>query len=173
MIATALALTATPNPGPDQDLVFREINFLIFVVLMFFLLRTPVRDFFAARSRKLRSEVDSANQAYAASLKESQEITKRIKNLDLETEALMRSFQEDGELARGRILERAHEFQTKLREDAEHIADSELKKAKEALKEVTITLTRELSEQMIARDMNDEDEERITKNYLTRLKNLQ
>ncbi|MBI2341016.1 MAG: ATP synthase F0 subunit B [Deltaproteobacteria bacterium] len=161
------------NPGPGLDLVFREINFLILIAVLFFLLRKPVKEFFKHRSATLKGEVEEAKKLNSEARKQHEEISHRLKKVEQETQGLVDSFKKDGEMERGKLLEQARVYAEKIREDAKKIAENEVKKAREDLKEMTVELARNLAQKSIEREMTDADSDRLTKNYVERLRKLQ
>jgi F-type H+-transporting ATPase subunit b len=160
------------HAGPGLDFLFTVANFVIFALLLFFLLRKPIRDFFASRSSGLRVAVEEAKAAHAKVLQENQEIKARLQRIEQETGALLNSFREAGTLEQNKIISQANEYAARIREDAKRIAESEFKKAKEQLKETTVLLAKELAEKTIRREIDETDEDRLTESYLRRLKSL-
>ena len=160
------------NPPPGLDLLFREINFFILVVILFFLLRKPVKEYFQARAATLKQAVDEAEKSSESAQKENDEIANRLKKIDHETETLIGSFKKDGEMERAKLLEQARLYSEKIREDAKKIADNEVKKAREELKEMTVKLARDMAKKAIDREITDADEDRLTKSYVERLNKL-
>lgn len=158
--------------GPGLSFLFKTINFLILAILLFFLLRRPVRDFFLARSSTLKSLVDEAASAHAQALKDHREIQARLANIEKETQALMASFRDEGEVGSRKILTHAQEMAVQMKEEARKIADVELQKAKESLRDLTSRLVRETGEKLIREQLSAADEARLQERYLEKLKRL-
>lgn len=161
------------NPGPGLDLLFREVNFLILIVILFFLLRKPVKEYFSGRAATLKQAVDEAKKTGESARRQHDDIANRLKKIDHETKNLVDSFKQDGEMEKAKLLEQARLYSEKITEDAKKIADNEVKKAREELKEMTVKLARDMAKKTIDREMTDADEERLTKSYVERLKKLQ
>lgn len=160
------------NPAPDLDLLLREFNFLIFAVLMFFLLRKPVKEFFAARASSIRHSVEGARRTHEQAVVQNEEIQTRLKNLERETSALIQKFKHEGELEKRRIVEQAHEMAEQIRADTARVAEMEVLKAKQELKDTVIILSRDLAEKSIRNELSDADDERLSQNYVKKLKSL-
>lgn len=160
------------NPGPDLALIFKEINFLIFAVLLFLLLRKPVRDYFASRAASIRLSIDESRKAFEKAQEENEEISTRLQNIEKETAELIKTFKEEGEIERKKIIEQAQSNTEKLKDDLQRIAESELTKANEELKAMTVQLSKELATNMIKQEIGKEDNDRLTKNYIGKLKKM-
>lgn len=160
------------NPSPDLSLLFKEINFLIFVFALFLLLRRPIRDFFAARSASVKNAVDESHKSHSQAQGEYQKINQRFTDIEKKSQEFLSSFKEEGELERKKILEQANQFKAKLGEDAKKVTLSELKRAKEELKEVAVLLSKEMAERIIQEKLKKEDEKRLAKNYIEDLSKL-
>lgn len=160
------------NPGPSWDLVFRIINFLTLVGVLFYFLKKPAKEFFAKRASALREAVDEAKAAHEIAAQQSREMEDRIKNLGKESEEMLRTFREEAASERTHILKNAKAYTERLKEDVKKIADSELKKAKEELRGVAVELTKESAEKILRQELKGEDQERLTRSYLDQLKGL-
>ena len=158
--------------GPGLPFLFKTINFLILALLLFFLLRRPVRDFFLSRTASLRSLVDAAASAQAQALKDHRDIQARLAAIEKETQALMVSFREEGESGSRKILSHAQELTAQMKEEAGKFAEVELQKAKESLRDLTARLVRESGERLIREQLSDQDEESLRERYLEKLKQL-
>lgn len=160
------------NPGPSWDLVFRVINFLTLVGVLFYFLKKPVKEFFEKRANALRTAVDEAKAAHSIAAQQSREMEARIKNLGKESEEMLRTFREEAASERAHILKNAQAYTMRLKEDVKKIADSEMKKAKEELRGVVVELTKESAEKILRQELKGEDQERLTRSYLDQLKGL-
>lgn len=158
--------------GPGLPFLFKTVNFLILALLLFFLLRRPVRDFFLTRSSTLKTLIHDAASAHAQALKDHREIQARLANIEKETQGLMASFREEGEAGSRKILSHAQEMTLQMKEEAAKIAEVELQKAKESLRDLTARLVRESGEKLIREQLSDQDEERLRTAYLDKLQKL-
>ena len=162
----------TGNPGPSWDLLYRVINFATLVGVLYWLLKKPVREFFASRAVALKTAVEEARLAHEVALKQNQEMEARLKNLEKESQTLLATFREEAQAERGHILKTVQAYTERLKGDVKKIADSEVKKAKEELKNVAVGLTKETAEEILRQELRTEDSERLTQSYLNKLKGL-
>lgn len=159
--------------GPDLSFLFKEINFLILIGLLFFLLRRPVREYFASRASSIRVAVDEARRAYSLASDEHEKISGRLQKIDEEREELFRAFREEGEIERKKILEQADEFREKLKGDVQKVAASELKRAKEELKTQSIQLSKELAVKMLKEKLSEKTEAKLASSTIEQIRRIQ
>lgn len=160
------------NPGPSIGTLYHAINFLILVTLLFVLLRKPVKNFFEARAKLVGKAVEEARKAHQLAWNQHEEINKKLKNLEDESRRIMASFREEGEEEKKKLLSQVQIFAEKMKQDAALIADGEIKRAKEELKEMAIGLSKDLARKIIKEELQSDDQDRLTKHYLEGLKAL-
>ena len=152
--------------APDKGYVFGLINFVVLAAGLVFLLRKPLRDFFAKRAELLKAAVEQSKKNHEIVLKGYQEVKKKLDHVDAESRLLIQNFKENGEAEKIKIIEQAREYSEKLKEDAKKIADSELKRAKEELKLATVGMARDLAEKSLKEAVKSEDETRLVQEFL-------
>jgi len=160
------------NPGPSIATLYRFINFAIFAICLVIVLRKPVKDFFASRSQGIKSLIDQATKAYDESAKINRDITAKLASLEKEKNEMMLSFKSEAEDEKKRMIEQAQKMTERLKSDAGLIAESEIKKAKEELREAAIVLARNMAEKKMAQELSSDDHVRLTRGYLERLRRL-
>lgn len=158
------------STAPALADLYNGINFFILLLLLFFLLKKPVKEFFGHRSAAIRMEVDEAKKLYDAAIKENEAITKRLKGLEEEMKKLQASIKEESEAERAKILEQADLYAENLKGDAHKLAEGELKKAKEELKEMAASLSRELVEKRLREELSTTDQQNLVKSSIEKIK---
>lgn len=144
-------------------------NFVVFLVVLFFALRRPVREFWASRTHQIRFEIDEAARLKGESQERHDVIQGRLARIDREMKDLVQSLEKDGELEKKRIAEEARRFVVRLQGDSERIAAQEVRKAQEILKGQAVQLSLELAERLIRENLKGSDQTRMVEKYLTGL----
>ncbi len=171
--AFALAEEASHGgSGPSMSTLYSFINFTILVVALYKLLKQPLTDFFKARAEAIRQGVEEGSLVYAAALKQQEELKARLSRLEADSKMMMDSFKAEGEAERKRMLEQASALAQKIKDDAKRLADGEVKKGKEELREAAIALARELAERRLTQELKDDDQERLARGYVERMKRI-
>ncbi len=150
----------------------RVINFLIVVVLLYFLLRKPLRRAMADRRERLVKAMGDAEESRAEAKRLLEEYTERTARLEQELSALRATAEEERRSLQGRILEEAREVTQRVMEQARLTIDQEAKKAEQRLKEKAASLALELAEEALKRELGPDDQRRFLKEYVSKLGDL-
>jgi F-type H+-transporting ATPase subunit b len=161
-----------PHGIPGKALIFAVVNLLILVILLGYLLRKPVKDFFASRAALIKQDIEESQNLRDCATEKFQEYSQRLKNIEAEMEALTVELKRAGELERNRIVQAAHERVTSMKETSERVMAQELIRAKEELKRDAVVLAAELAEKLVRENMTPEDQKRIVKQYMDRMEHL-
>lgn len=161
-----------PHGIPTKAIIFAVVNFLILVILLGYLLRKPVKDFFASRAALIKQDIEESQSLRDQATEKFQEYGQRLKNIEAEMEALTAELNQAGELERKRIVQEAHERVTAMKETSERVMAQELIRAKEELKRDAVALAAELAEKLVRENITPEDQKRIVKQYMDRMEHL-
>ncbi len=146
--------------------IAKIVNLLLFVGLMFYFLRRPIKEAFRARQESIRSELMRAEEERAAALAKLEEVEGRIARLDAEVETIRANAQKEAAEERARV-ERATEAEIrKIREQARREIESAAKAARAELRTFTAEQSVKLAEEMIRRDIRPEDDAHLAREYV-------
>lgn len=149
----------------DKVFLFQVVNFVILASVLVFVLRKPTKNFFETRAATLKNLVDETKKAYEEAARERDELAARLKKVEAETVALVKSFEAEGAAERQKILEQARDYAEKMKEDARKIADSEIRRAKEELKTATIRMSQDLAVKLVGQEITDADEDKLAAGF--------
>jgi ATP synthase F0 subunit b len=146
--------------------IAKLINLLLFIGVMFYFLRRPIREAFRARQESIRSELMRAEEERAAAEAKLAEVEGRLARLGEEVEAIRANAQRDAAEERARV-ERATEAEMrKIREQARREIESAAKAARAELRTFTAEQSVRLAEEMIRRDIRPEDDAHLAREYV-------
>ena len=146
--------------------IAKLINLLLFIGVMFYFLRRPIREAFRARQESIRGELMRAEEERAAAAAKLEEVEGRLARLDVEVEAIRANAQKDAAEERARV-ERATEAEIrKIREQARREIESAAKAARAELRTFTAEQSVRLAEEMIRRDIRPEDDAHLALEYV-------
>lgn len=148
---------------------WRFINFILFVGGLFYFLRAPVKKFWMTRSRTIQSHIEEALRLEREAQEKMRGIEERLAHIHQEADALIRSLDERGELEKKQMIQEAENLSKRFKQDADLIADHEIRKARETLKTQAARLSIELAERLIREKIIDADQERLSKEYVAYL----
>lgn len=167
----ALILLAEGGGGLPVALsdVARVFNLILFVVVMYLVLRKPIGAAFRARQEGIRRDLMRAQEERDAALAKLAEVEGRLSNLDAEVEAIRAQAERDAQAERERIARSTEEDIRKLREQSRREIESAGKAARAELRAYTAEQSVRLAEEIIRREMRPDDDARLVKEYVEEL----
>ncbi len=150
----------------DLPLLYAAINFALFVGLLGFLLRKPMREFWGNRSEELRTRIAQAQERRAKAEREHTELSTRVDQLEQEMEAVKAQMKADGELEKQKIIEESQDYAKRLAESTQRVAEQELSKTRYRLRQSVGAQTVAIASKIIRQDIKSSDQDRLVKEYL-------
>lgn len=157
----------------DAGMHWRIINFSLFVGMLVYFLRQPLRNFWSSRAQGVEQDMNESSQLLRQAEEENRALVKRVNELEQEVTRLIKSMEEEGELERNKMLEETDKVVQRIRQDAQKIAEQEIRRARESLKAETVNLAVELAEKIIREKIQDQDQGRLRQKYLDDLSQSQ
>jgi F-type H+-transporting ATPase subunit b len=152
-----------------KDYIYKIINFLILVIILFKFARKPLQNFLQKRTELIEKTLNEAKEAKEAALKALREAEERLKTKDAEIEAILAAAKRSGEQERDKIIEESGKLKEKILEQAKTNIDFELKHAKEAIKAEAVELAMELAEKKLKDKLTKEEQERLLEESLVKI----
>lgn len=149
--------------------VAKIFNLLLFVGLMFYFLRRPIKEAFRARQESIRNELMRAEEERDAAVARLEEVEGRLARLDSEVEAIRANAQKEAAEERARIERATEEEIRKIREQARREIESAAKTARAELRAFAAEQSVRLAEEMIRNDIRPEDDARLMRDYVEEL----
>ena len=147
----------------------RLINLLLFVGLMYFLLRRPLGEAFRARQEGIRRDLLRAEEERRAAVAKLEEVEGRLARLDTEVEAIRAQAQREAAEERERIERATEEEVRKIREQARREIESAAKSARAELRAYTVEQSVRLAEELIRSEIRPEDDAHLVSEYVEEL----
>jgi F-type H+-transporting ATPase subunit b len=149
--------------------IYKIINFLILVIVLFKFGRKPLGDFLKKRTELIEKTLSEAKEAKEAALKALKEAEERLKTKDAEVAAIVAAAKKSGEIERDRIIEESGKLKEKILEQAKTNIEFELKHAKESIKAEAVELAMELAEKKLKDKLTKEEQERLLDESLVKI----
>lgn len=149
------------------DLFFPAINFLLFALLVSRYLGGPIREFFRARTERLRDALSAGAKARAEAAALRAEIQRDLDALPARQAQLKADMRETAMRERDALLDQARRMATRLRDDARQLAEQETAAAGRAVRaEVGDEAIRRAIE-IVRGAIGGEDHERFVREFVS------
>jgi F-type H+-transporting ATPase subunit b len=152
-----------------KEYMWKIINFVLLVVILFKFARKPLADFFKKRTETIEKTLNEAKEAKEAALKALREVEGRLKAKDAEIEAILATAKKSGEHERDKLIEESARLKEKILEQAKTNIEFELKHAKEAIKAEAVELAMELAEKKLREKLTKEEQEKLLDESLVKI----
>lgn len=156
-IAEEHAVHAT---GIPMGIWFHSINLLILVAILVKLLRQPLKEFFAGRKAAIEKAVNAAEERRQAFAQRARAVETKLATLTEEIQRLKHDIVTSSEAEKRELIARARLAATKITENVALLAEQELQKARESLKQYALSLSFQLAEKQLEKTMARAEEER-------------
>ncbi len=148
---------------------WKIFNFVVFVVLLFFVLRKHVVQFWQSRRVGLQTQMNESQQLLNQAEERNRQLQNRLGRIEHEVDELIKNFTTEGELEKQKIVEHAEQQVIRLREDTERIIAQEFRRALELLKREVVQAALQVAEKEIREQLGAEGDRRLGENTLKSL----
>ena len=157
------------NGAKLKDLFWRAMNFLLLVGVLFFLLRKPVAQGLEARRQGIKDQLADLERQKQEAEKELATYQEKMARLDDEVKKIVAEYVQEGEALKAKIIEGAQVAAERLQEQAKKNIEHEFQKAREELKAEMAEQAVAMAEELIQKNINDDDQKVIIDEYLTKV----
>lgn len=156
--------------GPSwTNLMFRIVNFALFVGLIYKLAGQKIKNFFGGRRYQIESELaDLARRRTEAEAKLA-EVEQGIANLASEREAILADYRAQGAALKDSIVARAEKMAEQVKAQAKVSASQEAKLAMDEVRAEVADLVVDAAEKLLRKKLKKEDHEKLVDDYLTKV----
>jgi F-type H+-transporting ATPase subunit b len=171
--AWAAAEEGEHKGGSWLEFLWRVINFVILIAILYWFLAKLIKDFFIKRRESIKEALEAAKKSKEAADRRYKELSDKIAQLEEKAKGIIAELREEGEKEKEKIIRDAGETAKKILEQAEVTASHEIKKAIAGLRQDAANLIVRLAEEAIKKEINAQDQERLIKDYIDKLDNIE
>jgi F-type H+-transporting ATPase subunit b len=155
-----------------MDELFRWINFIILAVVLYVVLAKILPRVLQDHRQKIQQAIETANVSRAEAQRLLQENQLKTANLQRELSQLQQqATQEREDMARRLELE-AQQLAARIVTQARLEVERATERARQSLREEAAVLTVQIAEEILRRELRDEDQQAIVRRYITRIGEL-
>lgn len=155
--------------GIPMVLWLQVINFVLYIGLIVYLARTPIKEMFQGRYDGFFSALKKAEQAKAEAEAKRKEIQDRLTKLETSREESIQKARAEAAALRTQIIEEARALSSKLKTDAEKTALIEIERAKTELREDLLAQSVVMAKRILTDKMQDQDQKRLQTEFVDKI----
>ena len=139
----------------------KAVNLIVFLLVLWYLLRKPTREFFTNRLREVRGTLERAARDREEATKKMAEIDARLARLDVDLAEIKAQADREAQAEEVRLAADAAADAERLRVVAQREIEAAKQTALAELRQFTAEKSVDLAEQIIRRELNADDDRRL------------
>jgi F0F1-type ATP synthase membrane subunit b/b' len=170
---SAVAIASGAGHAPSiSDLTFPWINFILYVALLTYLLRTPIRQGWQARRNRVKADVEGAADRLQAAERELVSVEALVHGVPQEQVSIKAEVSKQAELEAEMIVAQAEERGARIKQQAKEMLAGEMRSAQSAFKSRLIERALGVARQRFGAGDFDSRESVYTETAVTKAKQL-
>jgi F-type H+-transporting ATPase subunit b len=151
------------------DLLYRSINFIIFLGVLLFLIRKPLKQVLTDRRESIQKELQDLEAKKEEANRELQALEKRISNIKEEQEAILTDYKAEAEKERQKIIDSAQKTASRIIDQSQITIQQEMQKANQALRQEMSDMAVRMAEDLLKKNITDNDQKVLISEYLAKV----
>lgn len=151
------------------DFLLRLGNFVILLFILVKLLKKPIAGFFSKRREDIQTMLAELEIKKKEAEQKTAEYKSKLASLEDETRKIVSELIAEGEDERKKIVESGQKQAEYMKQQAQLAIQQEIKVARESLQEEISELSVAAAEQILRKKMKTEDQERLVREFTTRV----
>ncbi len=153
---------------PWTQLMWSSINFIIFILILYFVLRYPVINFFKNRKHAIQDHIKKSQNENQVAHQQIEKYKNEIAHLDTTITMINDEMKQITETVTRHLLQEGHNLAAKIKEDAKLHIESEIGKMKDRLVTESLHEIIEDTKKTLQEKMTENDHDNLYKNFLQR-----
>lgn len=167
----AAELWASASGGEEHaasivQLVFPLINFLIFVYVLKRFGLPVVKEYLGSRRAEISSALREADEAKRRAEAAAGDYRDRLAGLEEEANKIRDELRDEGDREKARLVREAEELASRIKADADFLAEQEVKSARRELREELARTAQAAAEKLVERHLTPADERHLAEEFL-------
>ena len=177
ILATVFSSTAFAAGGGDgipvTMVILQAINVSLFVGLLAYLLKGPVKTYFKNREDEFTAAARKAEELKAEAARHRKEIADKLKELEDNAEKTIQNAKSEAEALKENILKEAKEMAAKIQAEAERSTQNEVARAKEELRRSLLNGAIDAAREAAAKGLTEQDQKRLQGEFVNKVGSME
>ncbi len=155
---------------PWKELLIPQVvNFSIFVGLLIYLVRKPLKQHFSGKNQEFEELRKKAEEYKVQAERQNFDVRNQMKVLEDTAGSSLETAKKDSGEMREKIVTEAKIAARKIAEESDKMAEFELARAIATLKEEFVLNATKLTEQKLVSDVNDKIKDRLNEDFINKV----
>ena len=153
-----------------RDLLYRFINFALLVIILFVAIRkSGLKDSLSGRIEEIKQRLEDLRKEKEEAESQYKDLERKLRDFEAKKKEIIEQFQNEGQAEKERIIAEANERAKQIVKQAELTIQQEMQSAKDRLRREVMELAAGKAQEIIAKDMTDEDQDRLVDEFIERV----
>lgn len=157
------------SPEKLMDLFWRVVNFAALMIILVKFGAKPIGQALSSRQEAVKTEVEDLEARRAVSEQEYREFEAKLATVEKDIDSIVEKAVAQAEIEKAKILEKAEEAAADIQRSAEQAIANEIMEAKRTLKNDAADQAAIMAEELIKKNLTDEDQVKIVEDYLAKV----
>ena len=162
----ASAAAAEHHTPPISDVIFPALNFLIYLFIIVKFAVPLVRNFLRSRHDQVLGAIAQASARKQQAETVVRDYKARLAGVDQAAQAIQNSLREEGERERDKLLNEAQALAVKIKDDAQFLAQQEVKMARQQIREEMANRAEATARELVQSNLTTADQGRLVQNFI-------
>ena len=156
--------------GDLLDLLYRFINFALLIIILFVAIKkSGLKDSLTGRIAEIKQNLEDLSKEKEAAEGKYQDIEKKLREFEEKKREIIEQFQKEGLAEKEKIIAEAKQRAKQIVDQAELTIEQEMQSAKDRLRKEVTALASQKAQEIIAKEMTDEDQDRLVNDFIERV----
>jgi F-type H+-transporting ATPase subunit b len=156
--------------GDIRDLIIRTVNFVLMVIILIWALKkADIKGLLSKRIEDIRQKLETLRNEKDEAEKSYHDIEAKLKVFEKERIEILDQYKKEGEAEKTRIIAEANLRVQQIIDQAEATIEQEMQSARDKLKQEVAGLAAQTAEEIIAREINDQDQDRLVQDFIEKV----
>ncbi|MBU0485434.1 MAG: ATP synthase F0 subunit B [Proteobacteria bacterium] len=156
-----------------MDLLWRTMNFIGLVIILVFFLKKPIGNSLSSRRQAIREKFEDLDAQKAGAEQLYKEYEAKLAKIDDEIKSIIEAAVKQGEVEKQRIIADAERAAGDIKRQSEMAIQYELSEAKYRLRSDIAEQAAAMAEQMIKKNLQEADQNKLVEDYLAKVGAIQ
>ena len=153
-----------------RDLLYRFINFALLVIILFVAIRkSGLKDSLSGRIEEIKQRLEDLRKEKEEAESQYKDLERKLRDFEAKKKEIIEQFQNEGQAEKERIIAGANERAKQIVEQAELTIQQEMQSAKDRLRKEVMELAAGKAQEIIAKEMTDEDQDRLVSEFIEKV----
>ena len=157
------------SPAKLKDLGFRVMNFIVLLIILVKFGAKPIANGLGARRKQIREEIEDLEAKKVDAEKAYKEFSAKLETVEKDVDGIVEKAVAQAEIEKVRIIEAAEKSAEDIKRSAEMAIANEVTAAKRTLKVEATEQAAVMAEELIIKNLTDEDQVKIIEDYLDKV----